>query len=239
MLLNNGKGWEAGNVCFLMLLSFRDVSRLFQTPATLLAQAHANASSPSPHRDREHRRDRDHGHRRISRAHQDASGPSTPLVLSPAPAHVKSSRRPAAERGAANRPEISVQPLTPANRRASQQRETGGMSSPHPYAAAPSPSGYQARRDGQYGRQSPGPGNFNGSTGAFGHALPNGSGSFMYAQHQPGKTGTESREGTRDGHVNGGVRGMTVYDRDQMQRMGEHEEGHGRKKGFWSTLCCR
>ena len=38
----------------------------------------------------------------------------------------------------------------------------------------------------------------------------------------------------------GGVRGMAVYDRDQMNGTGDlDEDGHGRKVGFWSVLCCR
>ena len=37
------------------------------------------------------------------------------------------------------------------------------------------------------------------------------------------------------------TRGMTVYDRDQMERVGEQDEhGLGRKKGgFWAAFCCR
>jgi casein kinase 1 len=38
----------------------------------------------------------------------------------------------------------------------------------------------------------------------------------------------------------GGVRGMAVYDRDQMNGVGDQDEdGHGRKGGFWSVICCR
>lgn len=34
---------------------------------------------------------------------------------------------------------------------------------------------------------------------------------------------------------------MTVYDREQMERVGEQDEdgGHGRRRGFWGSLCCR
>lgn len=227
MLLNNGKGWEAGN-----------------TPATLLAQAHANASSPqAPHR--EHRRDREHGaHRRISRQHQDPSTPSSPLVLTPTPAHVKTSRRVTADRNLpTNRVDTSVQPLAPASRRASQQpRDSSALNTTHPYASAPSPSAYQSGRGAAYGRQSPAnPGN--GSlTAGINHQVPNGSGSFLYGATQPGQKGTNSREDGAAGNVGtGGARGMMVYDRDQLQRGGEQDEdgGHGRRKGFWNTLCCQ
>lgn len=239
MLLNGGKGWEASN-----------------TPATLLAQAHANASSPhTPHR--EHRRDRDHGaHRRGSRQLQDNSTPSTPLVLSPTPAHIKSSRRPAmGERGNSTRDISSVQPLAPTSRRASQQQReasalaSAGLAVPHPYATAPSPTGYRSGTGGgAYGRHSPIPPSHvlpNGG-GVLGHH--NGSESFLYAQGPPGKTGTNSRDGTttagtgnRDLTGTGGARGMVVYDREQMQRLGEQDEdgGHGRRRGLWSALCCR
>jgi casein kinase 1 len=212
MLLNNGKGWEAGN-----------------TPATLLAQAHANAGSPqTPHRER---RERDH--RRTSRQVPDSATPSTPHVLSPSPAHVKSNGR----RAAAARGDISVQALAPSpNRRLSQQaRDTGGLSAPHPYAAAPSPTGYRAGAPpGAYGRHSP---LLNGS-----NVNNNGSESFLYGA-QPKNAGN-SRDGLpgtpREVNASGGRGGMAVYDRDQMRRVGEvDEDGHGRKVGFWSVLCCR
>ncbi|TFY55390.1 hypothetical protein EVJ58_g8281 [Rhodofomes roseus] len=145
MLLNNGKGWEAGH-----------------TPSTLLAQAHANAAAPhTPHR--EHRSRGHDGHRRSSRQPvQDAApSPSSQMVLAPTPAHVKSSsRRVAAEasRGT-SREHASVQPLPPASRRQSQQhvsraeRESQALAS-HPYAATPSPGGYRATA---YDRSSPAP----------------------------------------------------------------------------------
>ncbi|KAH9949960.1 kinase-like protein [Amylocystis lapponica] len=211
MLLNGGKGWEAGH-----------------TPSTLLAQAHANAASPhTPHR--EHR-SRDHGgHRRSRPALQEAQSPSSPLVLAPTPAHVKStSRRAAAQdsRGG-SREHVSVQPIAPTSRRASQQqirgeRDSTGLNAPHPYAT-PSPSGY---RPNPYGRSSPAP---PGATpAANGAPHTNTSDSFVYGQQQ-GKG------------ANGmGTRGMGMYDRDQMARVGEQDEhGGGRKRGFFSVFCCR
>ncbi|GLB40472.1 putative kinase-like protein [Lyophyllum shimeji] len=206
MLLNNGKGWEAGN-----------------TPSSLLAQAHAAASPATPHRD--HRRDRDHGaHRRASRQVQDNVTPSTPLVLNPAPAHVKGGRRTNGERGTSNRDISSVQPLAPTTRRTSQRQQdatapaNAGLSPPHPYATAPSPNGYRSQ-SGAYGRQSP-------SAGVNGNANGvhlNGSDTYLYGQAQH-KNGTNSRDtttaGTATRDLPGAARAMGIYDREQMQRVG-------------------
>jgi len=228
MLLNNGKGWEAGH-----------------TPSTLLAQAHANAAAPhTPHR--EHRSRGHDGHRRSSRQPlQDAAqSPSSQMVLAPTPAHVKSSsRRAAVDASRGNsREHASVQPLPPASRRQSQQqvsrveRESQALAS-HPYAATPSPGGYRATA---YDRSSP-----NGAPPA-----PNGqatnSDSFVYGQQQA-KNGTNSREGTttagtapnREPMGAVATRGMGVYDREQMARVGEQDEHGGRHRGFWAAFCCR
>ncbi|RDB25879.1 Casein kinase I 1 [Hypsizygus marmoreus] len=227
MLLNGGKGWEAGN-----------------TPSSLLAQAHAAASPATPHRD--HRRERNHGaHRRESRQVQDNITPSTPLVLSPAPAHVKS-RRTGGERGNSNRDISSVQPLAPTSRRVSQQQReasalaSAGLAPPHPYATAPTPTGYRSQA-ATYDRHSPNP----GANGNANGLQLNGSDTYLYGQGQGGKNGTNSREtttaGTATRDMSGGARGMGVYDREQMQRVGEQDEegGHGRRRGFWSAFCCR
>ena len=117
-----------------------------------------------------------------------------------------------------------------------------GLVAPHPYAAPGSSGGY---RTNAYGRQSPVPPNgapANGSGALQQH--PNNSESFMYGQGQ-GKNGTASREGTttagtRQEGMNGQTRAMGVYDREQMERVGEQDEhGMGRKKGFWAAFCCR
>ncbi|KAI0925998.1 hypothetical protein AcV5_008580 [Taiwanofungus camphoratus] len=238
MLLNNGKGWEAGH-----------------TPSTLLAQAHANAASPhTPHR--EHRSRHDGGHRRSRQALQEGAQPSSPLVIAPPSAHVKgTSRRAGQEARGGSREHVSVQPLAPTSRRASQQqttrdnRDSTGLAAPHPYATAPSPSGYRVN---PYGRSSPVAANGNGGTPLPNGAVPNTntSESFVYGQAQQTKGGTNSREGTttagtganREQMMNGaGARGMGVYDREQMTRVGEQDEqGHGhRRKGFWAAFCCR
>ncbi|KAH9481485.1 Casein kinase I-like protein 1 [Psilocybe cubensis] len=222
MLLNNGKGWEASS--------------------------HASASAAAtPHR--EARRERDHGRR--SRQ-PDGTTPNQ-LVLSPAPIHQKSSRRtPTGDRDRLANTSGSVQPLAPTSRRASQQQrgDIGGINSatltaPHPYATAPSPNGYRnAPTPNTYGRQSPNPPP-NMHLGANGHM--NGSESFLYGQAQAGKNGsgeatTAAGTGQKDlhGQVRNGM-GMGMYDREQMQRVGDQGEdgGHGRPKGFWSVLCCR
>lgn len=215
MLLNNGKGWEAGN-----------------TPATLLAQAHANAGSPhTPHRERRERE----AHRRASRQVQDNATPSTPHVLSPSPAHVKSSsRRPNTQDRSGSRGDISVQPLAPNSRRLSQQqRETNGLTAPHPYATAPSPTGFRSGvPPGAYGRHSP---LLNGSA-----VHNNGSESFVYGGVPKNRANSRDGSGAPREMTTGGVRGMAVYDRDQMNGAGDQDEdGHGRKGGFWSIICCR
>ncbi|KZT02581.1 kinase-like protein [Laetiporus sulphureus 93-53] len=234
MLLNGGKGWEAGH-------------------------AHANVTGThATHRDH---RARDHnGHRRVSRQAPQADGvqsPASPLVLPPAPVKSNSRRIPQqplqqpqqllqqdVSRGN-SREQISVQPLAPTSRRQSQQqigprgeRDSTGLV--HPYAATPSPGGYRTT----YDRQSP--------TGGVAQLSPNvpnvatNSDSFVYGQQQqPAKTGTTSREGTtaganREMATGSGTRGMGMYDREQMARVGEPDEhGHGRKKSFWAALCCR
>ncbi|KAI0029341.1 kinase-like protein [Vararia minispora EC-137] len=119
MLLNNGKGWEAGH-----------------SPSQVLAQAHANAGTPTPHRERRDERER----RASRRPHQDG------VVASPSSAHLKpSTRRPADVRAPGSRgADTSVQPLAPNSRRGSTQqqiireRERDSSANLHPYAAAPS-----------------------------------------------------------------------------------------------------
>jgi casein kinase 1 len=78
-----------------------------------------------------------------------------------------------------------------------------------------------------------------------GNGHMNGSESFLYGQPQTGKNESGSREettiaGTGQRELGGQVRAMGMFDREQMQRVGEQDEdgGHGRK-GFWSALCCR
>ncbi|KAF7317072.1 Protein kinase domain-containing protein [Mycena chlorophos] len=193
MLLNGGKGWEAN-------------SR--SSPSAALAQAHANAASPHGQRaDREHRRERERerGHR-SSRQTPDNSSPA-PLA-SPAPvAHAGKSRR---TRDNSNGNIGSVQPLAP-TRRTSQQNTT--PVAPHPYAAAPTGSGYSGAQGGpiaplragsaggQYGRQSPNPSRQLGMNGNG-----NASESFLYGQQQ----------GSGQMAV-GGTPRMGVY--DQMERV--------------------
>ncbi|KIY72407.1 kinase-like protein [Cylindrobasidium torrendii FP15055 ss-10] len=215
MLLNEGKGWTAHN-----------------SSSHHLAQAHAGTSTPGH---REHRREREAGGRHRSRQPQEAQ--TSGMVLSPTPALIKGSRRPAQDRTNSGRDIGSVQPLAPTSRRQSQQRESGlgAPTAQHPYAAAPSPNGYRPNgRD--YGRNSPNPNVIGNGSG-----LPNTSESFLYGGQPNGKD-APSRNGTtntgpRDLHAGG--RGMAMYDRDQMGRLGEQDEDTGRKGGFWSLLCCR
>ncbi|KZT29809.1 kinase-like protein [Neolentinus lepideus HHB14362 ss-1] len=237
MLLNGGKGWEASS------------------SSQALAQAHAHAS-PREHREQRHRereRERDHTHRRMSRQQLQDGSPSSGLMLSPTPAHVKgSSRRPATNEGrTGSRGDVSVQPLAPASRRASQQqipradRDSigNGLAAPHPYATAPSPTGYRANTYGRGSPISPMPGGMHGGGGNPNGSNPAVNGNDAYLYGAQGKAGTNSREGTTTGTaVHPGSRGVGMYSGEQMQRLGEQdEEGHGqgRKKGFWAAFCCR
>jgi len=232
MLLNNGKGWEAGH-----------------TPSQILAQAHANAGTPqTPQREPREHRSRDH--RRGSRqALQDGN----PLV-SPSPAHLKiSSRRPAAgEAPRTTSREISGQAVAPSSRRVSQQQlttaeirtrepSTGGV---HPYAVAPSTSAF---RGSPYGNGlTGGPGlrpesavAAAGSTGALG-LNGNGNGaansdSFMY-----GSTAKRAEEAAAAAAREGRANSMAVYDRGQLSRgVVDQDDEHGRRRGLFSFLCCR
>ena len=239
MLLNGGKGWEANNVG-------PRKSRIFGWLANKRNKSpqHSGSSAPTPHR--ETRRERDHGRR--SRQVHDGTTPNQ-LVLSPAPIHHKNSRRtPAGDRGVNTRDLGSVQPLAPNSRRGSQQqRDISGMTSaaltapPHPYATAPSPTGYRAATTpNTYGRHSPNAPHLH----ANGNGHLNGSESFLYGQAQAGKNGSGegmANPGQREMGGQGQVRGMGMYDRDQMQRVGEQDEdgGHHRPRGFFSILCCR
>lgn len=240
MLINNGKGWAHGN-----------------TPSSLLVQAHANANAtltnpPTPHRERERReRDRDPNapHRRSSRAPPSSTPAAimdtTTGVLTPSPAHLKSSSsRPRnTERNGSNRDLASTQPIAPPSRRGSQQvlqREgTTQSSSPHPYAAAPiaPTTGFRA----------------NGGTIGYNH-LANTSNGLMSSGRDQGETSPYYSNAERGPPVPGKtgsnapmtpVRGgMNVYDRDQQNgiygQSQQDEEGHGAHKGgFWSIVCCR
>jgi casein kinase 1 len=99
----------------------------------------------------------------------------------------------------------------------SQHKELGSaaLSAPHPYATAPSPTGY--RNSPTFGRHSP--------SNVLG---PNG-------KHDSPETTTLPGGAMRDG----GLKGMGVYDREQMRRAEDQDEVHGRRKGFWGALCCR
>ena len=182
----------------------------FKSLTNLYIQHTSASVSPTPHREhrreREHR-DREHGGRR-SRQVPDGTTPNQ-LVLSPTPAHVKSSRRPpTGERGNVPR-DVSTQPLAPTSRRASQQPQRDVPTNPvlppsHPYAtprhrtaAAPIPNG--------------------------------GSDSFW---QQPGKNRSGSREEIT-------VQREIVRAFDQMQGVGEQDKDVGHRKGIWATLCCR
>lgn len=265
MLLNNGKGWEAGHVSILMsklTRPFRGSKNTLQTPSTLLAQAHANASTPhTPHRSRD-----PGAHRRSRQPLEQPASPSSPLVLAPTPAHMKSSSRRAEHGGSrgGSREHISVQPLAPTSRRASQQRDardSSGLQAPHPYAVSPAGTNTSGFRTNAYGRTSPVRpnssagnvqqlnGNGTGST-AVGGTHNNTSESFLYGGQATGKpNGIGGVNGGAEVQGNGigqpvradqmnGTRSMGVYD-GEMARGQQDEDGVHRKKGFWAAFCCR
>jgi casein kinase 1 len=243
MLINNGKGWEAGNVRHQFPSLTRVATECLQTPASLLAQAHATANVPHTPRHRETRRPRPQP--------TDGSAPSTPLVSAPTPAHVKSStRRPGTREGHGSRDpgaraDISVQPIAPVSRRASQTpRETSGLAPPHPYATAPTSSGY--RTSNGFGRHSPIPGSHaaNVTNGNILVGRNEASDPFIYgAQVHAAKNLTNSREDTTAGTLTRDtpqMRGMAAFD---TQRSGVDEmddDRHPKRRGFFSGLfCCR
>jgi casein kinase 1 len=232
-----------------------------QTLTTTVSSGHPGAITPhAAHR--EHRRDREHGgHRRTSRPLQDGGSPSGPLVLSPTPAHIKSSNRRYADREQRERDrgtptrDVSVQPLAPATRRGSQPQTpvpTSGnnaLVAPHPYATAPNPTGYRGvGAAGVYGRHSSGgPGSHaltNGSVTALNHPHNlNGSESFLYGGGPvvPAKNSREdAANGGKDPLGLGGGRGMMMYDRDPMRGVGRQDDAHPiRRRGFFSVFCCQ
>ncbi|KAI0043246.1 kinase-like protein [Auriscalpium vulgare] len=221
MLLNGGKGWEAG-----------------PSPAQVLAQAHANAGANPPMAHREHR---SREHRRASRqALQDANNLSGGLA-SPSPAHVKAStRRPVPGDSRAVSRDVSVQPVAPTSRRASQQqlaRDALGTP-PHPYAAAPSPTAYRGAPYGGAGLRTDSatglPGGSNAALAPASGANGTTSDSFPY--------GSQAQKRGEDGALarDAGANGMAMFERDAGARgLGDGDDEHGRKKGFWAVLCCR
>jgi casein kinase 1 len=219
MLLNNGKGWEAGN-----------------TPSSLLAQAHAGANAPHTPRHRDNRRPRP----QIT----DASAPSTPLVLAPTPAHKNTTRRPGTREGhgtrdSTGRVDINVQPIAPPARRVSQTpRDTTGLTPAHPYAAVPSPSGF---RQNGYGRASPVPGTQ--AANALNGGNPVGRNdpldSFPYGVHA-GKNMANSREDTTGGTAARDAARMAVFGGQMRGPDDMEDDRHPKKRGFFASLfCCK
>jgi casein kinase 1 len=216
MLLNNGKGWEASNVRFFVVSLSMTLNPL---------QGHSSRD-----REREHRRE--HG-RRSRQPVQDGSTPNG-LLVSPAPAHMKTRSRQAGDRHRDR--DASNQQIPPQSRRTSQQRDlNSAIPTPHPYATAPSPNGFKSQAAHQYGRHSPYTQSQQNANGQ------NGSESFLYGQGQTNKYAANSRDGTgtpRGDVYGGGAKSMGLYDRQQMHS-GVDDDIHGKRKGFWASLCCR
>lgn len=161
-------------------------------------------------------------------------------MLSPVPPlHTEKRRRPDTRDRDASR-DLSVQPIVPPSRRQSQQPRDPNLSNPaivpqHPYASAPPGGNYRTsvNAGAGYGRHSPNA-----------QAMQNGTGLHMntsdpyYAQSPAAKHATNSRENMMNVGANtqnlSGTR-MGIYDRER-ERL---DDGHSRKKGIWSVLCCR
>jgi casein kinase 1 len=139
--------------------------------------------------------------------------PASGMVLSPTPAHLKAARRPTD--GRASR-DMSTAALPPASRR---QSGAGAAAPPsaasaarHPYAAAPtSPGAYPS-----YGR-----------AGGAGAGLPQATTeqAAPYAYGAPAPAVAAPRA-------------MNVYDGGAALDRPDADDGHGRKKGFFASLCC-
>ena len=239
MLLNNGKGWEAGNVCDSRSVPNFYIIPFQQTPSSLLAQAHATANTPHTPRHRD-------GNRRPRAPVADPSSPSTPLVLTPTPIHHKSTRRPGTREGhgardSMTRGDANAQATAPVNRRVSQTpRDSPGLS-PHPYATVPTPSGYRTNGYGRVSPALPAQAAMGMNGGVGGRA--DGSDSFLYGvQAHAGKQVTNSREDTTGGTVlrDGAHTRMAVF--ESQMRAGDdlEDDRHPRKRGLFSSLfCCR
>lgn len=248
MLLNNGKGWEAGHVCPVFSLYWTTRSFFLETPSQILAQAHANAGPPQTPQ-REHREHRSRDHRRVSRQAIQEGNP----LASPNQAHLKvSTRKPSAgdtPRGGSR--DVSGQPIPPSSKRASQQQlsaadlrpreSSNGIPNVHPYAVAPSPS---VARASPYGNGIPGVSPHRpesalaaGSTGAL--AVPNGNGaansdSFLY-----GSTAKRAEEAAAAAAREGRTNGLGVYERGRVSRGIMDQDEEPRRRGFFSFMCCR
>jgi len=249
MLLNNGKGWEAGHVG--PTLSFyldKTCSFLLETPSQILAQAHANAGAQTPQR--EHREHRSREHRRASRqALQDGNPLATPNAV-----HLKvSTRKPNAgdtSRGVSR--DASGQPIAPSSKRASQQqlsttdlrpRDASNGISAHPYAVSPSPNALRSPYGNAIVGTSPQrPESALAAHGSTGALALNGNGngatgsdSFLY-----GSTAKRAEEAAAAAAREGRANGMAVYDRGQLTRAGiDQDDENGRRRGLFSFLCCR
>ncbi|EKM58226.1 uncharacterized protein PHACADRAFT_252393 [Phanerochaete carnosa HHB-10118-sp] len=213
MALNGGKGLEAG-------------------------QLHQESSRTAQ---REHRtRDRDHAHRR-SRQPLDQSQPGSPMVLAPSPAAIKTSRRtPQLESRGASREHISVQPVAPTSRRASQHRgdreRDSTLVAQHPYANASSQNQY---RNTAYGNTSQVQYNGMGQL-SNGHAnspvLPTAANDFVYGNQSQRQSAADMNTATP--RTNGTNKAVPAFG-EQSAIIQEQDEHGGRKRSFWAALCCR
>lgn len=157
-------------------------------------------------------RDREREHRREHgrRSRQPVQDGSTPNGLIVSPAAAHMKTR-SRQAGERHRDrDASNQQIPPQSRRTSQQRDLNSSALPTPHPYATAPS-------------------------------PNGYKSQAAHQYGQNKYATNSREGTatpRGDVYGGGNKSMGVYDRQQMQS-GLDDDHHGKRRGFWASLCCR
>lgn len=235
MLLNGGKGFEAGQVRILSLHTVLSLTQTLQLPREATHREHRT-------------RDREHAHRR-SRQPLDPQSPGSPLVSAPSPAVVKTSRRAAAQQDSSrmgSREQISVQPLAPNSRRASQHRvdqqrereRESALVAQHPYASASNQNGYN--RNTGYSSTSPVQYNGMGQL-SNGHAnspvMPNSS-EFMYGGQQQRQANGDMA--TTPSRANGMSANKAANGYGEQNAMADQDgHGEGRKKSFWAAFCCR
>lgn len=157
---------------------------------------------------------------------------------------VKATRRAAQQdspRGG-SREQISVQPLAPTSRRASQHRgdrereRDSTLVASHPYANT---SGQQnGYRNTAYGGSSPVQYNGMGQLGTNNNSpvMPNSS-DYMYGQQRQSNGDMNSMPSRANGVAV--PKGVNMYGDQNGAIMDQDAHGDAGKRGFWAAFCCR
>lgn len=159
---------------------------------------------------------------------------------------VKASRRAAQQQDSSrggSREQISVQPLAPNSRRASQHRgdrerdreRDSALVGSHPYANA---SGQQnGFRNTAYGNSSPVQYNGMGQLGTNTNSpvMPNSS-DYTYGQQRQLNGDLNSMPSRANGMTV--PKGVNVYGDQSNGVLDQDQHGDHKKKGFWAALCC-